>query len=91
LGAGEGRLESLLKPGNIVGLDENIKLLDYAKKSVTSPMRFIPVVGSLFSIPFQRESFASVVCINTLENYPPDYVLGFLDKMLGLLKKAAGC
>jgi SAM-dependent methyltransferase len=86
LGAGEGQLESLLKPGVVVGLDENRKLLEFARMNLRPRMSFIPVVGSFFNIPFTKESFAGVVCLNTLENYPPYYVMRFLNAMLTLLE-----
>jgi len=86
LGAGEGRLETLLSHGRVIGLDENITLLKHSRMIVPSSIVFLAVVGSFFYLPFGHESLDGIVCLNTLENYPPNYVKQFLAEMLALLK-----
>ena len=86
LGSGEGRLEMLLDQGSMVGLDENQTLLVHAKENIKSGASFFAVSGSMLAAPFRRQSFAAVICLNTLENYPPSYVCQLLDEMLVLLK-----
>ncbi len=86
LGSGEGRLEMLLEHGSIVGLDESMHLLKYATKNMKPGVGFTAVAGSMLTIPFRPQSFAAVICINTLENYPTGYVNQLLDEMLMLLK-----
>jgi SAM-dependent methyltransferase len=87
LGSGEGRLELLLDRGNVVGLDESLTLLKYARENIKSSVIFNAIAGNLFLMPFRQQSFAVVVCLNTLENYPPVYVSKMLDQMLLLLKQ----
>ena len=86
LGSGEGRFEALLDQGSVVGLDESLTLLKYTRENVKSSVTLHAVAGNLLLMPFRQQSFAVVVCLNTLENYPSGYVSKMLDQMLLLLR-----
>lgn len=70
VGCGSGWFELFVEkknPKKIVGIDIKEKVLDAARKYINSP-RVQFTLGSATNLPFNRESFDTIVCLEILEH-----------------------
>jgi ubiquinone/menaquinone biosynthesis C-methylase UbiE len=90
IGVGNGLIFPYLRNKNIdyTGLDISLKMLEQSiERAKREGLRFHPVLGNVLKLPFESNSFNSVICTDTLHHLEPSKLFMALEEIIRVTNK----